>query len=158
MVLMTRGYAMADFIDHPQFAKITTFTQTVVNTIKTYQDQFFVTHGRYFQGLWLLGEREVDGTTDLSVINTSAPSDFPFTWKDFAPTVFKNTLKIPVNVKIDVYESPNGWGWRFRADVYYAGLGPDAYGNYGDHWVYVHHEGPENSVGISDEWYIEADF
>ena len=42
---------MADFIDHPQYAKITAFTESIVGTIKTYQDQFFVVNGRYFQGL-----------------------------------------------------------------------------------------------------------
>jgi len=145
---------MSDFIDHPQYAKITAFTESVIGTIKTYQDQFFVTNGRYFQGLWLLGDREVDGTTDEPVINTSAPSDFPFTWKDFAPTIFKNNLKVPVNISISVYEAPTGWGWTFYAEVFYAGLGPDAYGTYGDHWVYQHNEGPEDYIGIFDEWFI----
>ena len=103
----------------------------------------------------MLGEQQVDGTTDEGVINLSAPTDFPFTWKDFAPTVFKNNLKIPVNVRIDVYEAPNGWGWKFKAEVYYPDLGPDAYGNYEDKWVYRHHEGPADIGEILDEWHID---
>jgi len=150
---------MADFIDHPAYAKITTFTASIVGTIRTYQAQFFVTNGRYFQGLWLLGPTATpDGTTDETVINTSMPSDFPFTWKDFVPTIFKNTLKIPVNIRIDVYEAPNGWGWIFRADVWKAGLDPDAYGNYGDHWVYQHNEGPDDWGGPLDIWFIQPEF
>lgn len=150
------GVAMADFIDHPQYAKISTFTASVVGTIKTYQDQFFVANGRYFQGLWLLGPVQVDGTTDVTVVNTSAPSDFPFTWKDFAPTVFKNTLKIPVNIRIDVYQSPQGWGWVFTAEAWIDGFGPDEFGNNGSHWVYTYTEGPEVPGPFNDVWHIES--
>jgi len=155
--LLFGGVAMADFISHPQYAKITTFTQSVVGTIKTYQDQFFVANGRYFQGLWLLGPVQVDGTTDITVVNTSAPSDFPYTWKDFAPTVFKNTLKIPVNIRIDVYQSPDGWGWIFTAEVWKDGLGPDLFGAYGDHWMYIHDEGPNDGGMPQDVWFIMGD-
>lgn len=156
LLFLLQGTAMADFIDHPAYAKITTFTASVVDTIRTYQNQFFVINGRYFQGLWLLGDTQADGTTDETVINTSMPSDFQISWRDFAPTVFKNNLKIPVNIRIDVYESPSGWGWIFRAEVWKAGIDPDAYGNYGDHWVYQYNEGPEvDQSQIWDEWYIE---
>jgi len=155
--LIFGGTAMADFTHHPNFAKINTFTASIVGTIKTYQDQFFVANGRYFQGLWLLGPQQVDGNTDVAVVNTSAPSDFPFTWKDFAPTVFKNTLKIPVNICVHVYQSPRGWGWLFIAEAWVEGLSPDAYGNDGSHWKYVHNEGPDEMVGVFDDWFVEPE-
>jgi hypothetical protein len=148
------GATMADFINHPMYAKVNTFVESVVQSIIDAQNDFFVVNGRYFQGLWLLGDVQVDGTTDETVINASSPSDFGFSWKEFS-TVFKNNLKIPVNIKIDVYESPRGWGWKSMVEVVYPGLDPDAYGNYGNRWVYQHHEGPDSQSGIFDEWYIE---
>jgi len=153
--LLFGGTAMAGFLNHPNFAKINTFTASVIGTIKTYQDQYFVTNGRYFQGLWLLGNQQVDGNTDVAVINTSAPSDQQVTWRDFAPTVFRNNLKIPVNVRIDVYQSPQGWGWVLVAECWIDGLGPDAFGNNGNHWVYNHSEGPSDIGLVEDVWYIE---
>jgi len=157
--VLSAGVAMADFIDHPNYAKVTTLTESVVASIADAQSDFFVIHGRYFQGLWLLGDVQVDGTTDETVINTSQPSDFDFSWRDFESTIFKNNLKIPINIRIDVYEHPTmGWGWIFRAEVFYEGLDPDAYGTYGDHWVYQHNSGTSvDASKIWDEWYIEKD-
>ena len=154
--LLIWGTAMADFIDHPQYAKISTFTASIVSQISAKQDVFFLVNGRYFQGLWLLGpDATPDGTTDETIIESTSPDDFGFTWRDFDSVVFKKNIKIPINIKIDVYQAPNGWGWIFTAEAYIAGFGPDAYGNEGDHWMYQHHEGPEVHSGIFDEWYIQ---
>ena len=71
--------------------------------------------------------------------------------------MFKNNLKVPVNIKVDVYESSAGWGWIFRAEVVIDGLGPDAYGVDGSRWEYKHGEGPAAQNGVWDEWHILKD-
>lgn len=158
LVVLTWGTAMADFIKHPQYAKISTFTASVIDTIAAKQAEYFTVKGKYFQGVWLLGDVQADGTTDTSVINTVKLIDQDETWYEFAPDIFKKQLKIPVNIKIDVYESPDGWGWIFTAEVWIDGYGPDAYGNDGNHWVYRHNEGPYDFNEIEDEWYIFPEF
>ncbi|MCK5015644.1 MAG: hypothetical protein KAS32_01115 [Candidatus Peribacteraceae bacterium] len=157
VLMLWGGQAMADFIKHPMYAKISTFTASVVSQILNKQNEFFLVNGRYFQGLWLLGDTQVDGTTDETIIESNSPDDFNFTWRDFDSTVFKKNIKIPVNIKIDVYEAPDGWGWIFFAEVYIDGYDPDEFGTYGDHWIYRHHEGPEKINGIFDKWYIEIE-
>jgi hypothetical protein len=155
--ILMGGSSTAGFLNHPNWSNINTFTASIVQSISNSQAEFYAVNGRYFQGKWLLGDQQVDGTADVSVDNATSPSDFGFTWKDFNPVVFKNNLKIPVNVKIDVYESPDGWGWTLRAEAYVDGLDPDQYGNYGNHWVYIHHEGPKEADEIFDEWYVQID-
>ncbi len=157
-LMLWGGQAMADFVDHPQYAKISTLTESIISQIADAQDEFFIENSRYFQGLWLLGDTQVDGTTDETISENTSPDDFGVTWAEFMPTVFKKKVTLPVNVKIDVYTSPRGWGWILFAEVFYPDMGPDAYGTYGDHWVYRHHEGPDDiSGGIFDEWYIEVE-
>ena len=159
-LLLYVGVAMAGFENHPNLAQLNTFTASIIKTVIQSQADFFVEHGRYFQGLWLLGDNvQVDGTTDESVINISHPYDQEYTWKDFNPAIFKNNLKIPVNVKIDVYESPEGWGWVLRAELWLEGLGPDAYGFESNHWVYKHVEGPNQNIlcDVCDKWYVQVD-
>lgn len=162
LILMTflafSGVAMGDITSHPNWANINAYSASFVSTIKTYQDQFFIVNGKYFQGLALLGpDVKPDGTTDIQTINTAAPVDQLTSWKDFAPAVFKVTLKIPIQITLNVYHSPDGWGWVLRAECWYAGLDPDQYGTYGNHWVYMHNEGPEEMNQIQDQWYIEVE-
>jgi len=148
---------MPDFIDHPQYAKITAYTAQVVQNISDSQAVFFAANGFYFQGLWILGPVQVDGTTDENMVVDTSPEDQPYTWEDFNDSLFKSNIKIPVNIKIDVYQHQLGWGWILTAEVFYAGIDPDAYGNYGDHWIYKHHEGPRSIIDIFDEWHIVMD-
>ena len=145
-------------LNHPNWAKINTYSAAFVGTIKTNQDAFFAANGKYFQGIALLGPTaKPDGTTDIQVVNASKPYDQNVSWFDFASNVFKNNLKIPIQLKIDVYQAPTGWGWILTAEVWYAGIGPDAYGRNGSHWVYQYNQGPEAMDGIFDEWYIQTD-
>lgn len=155
------GVAMANgFLNHPNLAHLNTFTASIVQAIDDSQAAFYAEHGRYFEGIWLLGpdRTDVDGTEDVVIDNATSPSDFPFTWKDFNPAIFKNNTKVPVNVRMEVYQAPSGWGWTLYAELYIDGLGPDAYGNEGTHWVYKHHVGPQPYPGaIYDEWYVQND-
>ena len=149
---------MAGFVDHPQYVKIDAYVQSVLTSITNSQNKFFSVNGRYFQGLWLLGDVQVDGTKDETILNTTSPSDFSVDWKTFDPVVFMDNSKIPVNIRVDVYKSIKGWGWNFFAECYYAGLDPDKYGNYGDKWVYKHHHGPDiPDYGVWDNWHIEVE-
>jgi len=148
----------AGFAEHPNLAHLNTFTTSIIQKVDDDQAAFYATNGIYFRGLWLLGRDNltVDGNTDLLVDNATNPDNFGFTWKDFDPALFKNNLKIPVNVKIDTYVAPEGAGWVLIAELYIDGLGPDAYGNEGTHWVYYHHVGPgELPYGPFDEWHVE---
>ena len=156
-ILLTGGTAMADITEHPFYGKLMTITNSFVNAIAAKQDEYFIANGRYFQGI-RIPEGELDGTTDVSVNVNAKPHDQEETWAQFDKTLFKNNLKVPYNISIDVYEAPSGWGWILTGELWYDGLGPDSYGNNGSHWVFKHHEGPMNlGFEILDEWYIKPD-
>lgn len=158
-IIMANGKeSIAGFTDHPNIATLNSFSSSMVGTIGGLQQAYFVKYGVYFQGLWLLGDEAFpDGIEYLEAEYTRKPSDQADTWQNFGPALFKPGLSCPANVKIDVYESPDGWGYIVTLEIYYPGIGPDANGNDGDHWVYKHNEGPEARNGIFDEWYIQPD-
>ena len=137
---------MAEFIDHPSYERITTLKQSFVASIAAKQAEFFIANGYYFQGLSLVNG-EPDGVTDIDANITKKPSDCIETWADFDKSLFEANLKLPFNAKIDVYESSDGWGWTLTMDVWYNG----------SHWVYRHHEGPEDRPGVYNEWHIQVD-
>ena len=143
-------------INHPSYARIVTLTQSFVDSVSAKQADFFIANGRYFQGINLV-DGQPDGETDINMDATKKPTDQLESWSDFDSKVFKNNIKIPFNVKVNIYESPAGWGWELIIEVWKADLGPDAYGNDGDHWIYRHHEGPAPKGGIFDTWYIDPD-
>ena len=146
------------FANHPNLAHLNTFTVAIVQSLSDAQADFYSANGRYFQGLPLLGDQQPDGTADIRIDNASKPGDQDFSWHDFAPTIFKNNTKVPINVQIDVSESPDGWGWKLVGEIWIDGLGPDAYGNEGLHWMYIHYEGPAPDPDTHyDEWFVWVD-
>lgn len=155
LALLFSVNTMADFTQHPRYAnKIEPLLLSMIQSISDAQALYFIEHDAYFQGLIVPSEIQ-DGLSDSGVNWAVAPSDQTDTWKDFAPGIFKQSLKIPFQMRVDVYQSPAGWGWILRIDVYIAGFDPDKYGNDGDHWIYVHSEGPASPPFFRyDEWYI----
>ena len=143
------------FASHPRYTQIMNILNTVLSGIATRQTAFLAANGRYFQGIKILRESKLNGMTNTTADWTVHPTDHSHSWTDFSGTVFKASLQMPVHISLNVYRTPAGeWGWIFVVDLWYAGIGPDAYGHDGDHWVYQHHAGPEAKTGIWDEWFI----
>lgn len=145
--------------DHPGYAALVTFTNSMVIKIRSKQAQYYVEKGKYFQGIKTPNEAvgRADGQTLKSIAYGLHPSDQDDSWNTFDPTNFKVNTKVPAHIRIDVYQAPEGWGWILIIDFWRTGLGPDAYGRNGDHWVYKHNEGPKMSGGVWGEWYIQSD-
>ena len=146
---------MASFIDHPQYAHIEAMTESFVSAISSAEADFYITHGYYFQG-WPIPDGTPDGTEDLAIDNTAKPFSQAESWKDFQSHLFKNNTQIPFRMQIQVLNSKRGYGWRLIIEVWYPGLDPDEYGNYGDHWVFIHDESYEDrpDYQVWDNWYI----
>ncbi len=140
--------------DHPNFKTIKTFVDSTIIDTKNRQAKYFSKRKRYFQGIKTPTLR-CDGAILKDVNYGKKPADQLDSWFDFAPLSFHSSAKFPVRVQIDTYASPEGHGYKIRFDFHKEGLGPDSYGTDGDHWLYVHHEGPEDQSGIFDEWHIE---
>lgn len=146
--------ANAEFKDHPNHGQITAFVSAMVGTVDGLQNAYFVRYDRYFQGLPLLGDSLPDGTEELPAQYSRHPSDQFDTWQDLGPAIFKPGLDIPINMHTNTYISPDGPGYNIIFEFYYNGLGPDEYGNDGNHWMYVHMVGPNSGYGREDEWFI----
>lgn len=146
--------------DHPRYAQIMTYVNSFITNVSTQQADYFITNGRYFQGIKLLGEVQPDGNTDINMDATSKPSDQLSSWNDFLPSVFKNNIKIPVQVTVSPYErnhEPKGFGWILRIELWHTGLGEDYRGRTGNHWIYNYHEGPVAPEYPIEQWYVVDD-
>ena len=139
--------------DHPFYENLMTITANLISDIAAAQATYFATNGKYFQGI-KTPTAPLDGVSEGTIDETAKPSDQLESWVDFAPQTFKKNSKVPYQIRVDVYEAPSGHGWIMTAELWYDGLGPDAYGNDGSHWVFRHHEGAATPGGIYDEWYI----
>ena len=147
--------------EHPSFGRINTMTAAFVASVAAKQAEYFIANSKYFQGIKILGDGvQPDGTTDINMDATRKPSDQGESWSDFDSSTFKNNVKIPVQVSIDVFKAPDGWGWTMKIEVWKAGFGPDSYGSDGEHWMYRHEEkGGEVATGERlDEWYIMPEY
>ena len=149
--------------DHPFYSNLMTIITTLVDDIAAAQVLYAAdkleTEGvpRYFQGIKTPATQQ-DGTTIGDIIDeTAKPTDQLESWVNFAPQTFKKNSRIPYQITVDVYSGPSGHGWIFTGELWYDGLGPDAYGNMGSHLVYRHHVGPEVLSGIFNELYIQPD-
>lgn len=146
---------MADFSKHSRSFEINTFIQSLIVSVDKAQSEFFAKNGRYFQGLNLLGGIETDGKVDLTTITVETPIDFKTTWKEFMPEVIKDGFKASVNIQIDVYKSPKGYGWVLTAKCNQDKIEIDRFGNSGSMWMYVFEKGPQGEkTFMSNEWFL----
>jgi hypothetical protein len=134
---------MENFSDHPQYNRIDSTLDNMANVIKAKMPDFLAANGECFQGVQLL-EANPDGTVDVDCDTRKCPSDKTKSWEDFDIGLFKALAKMPYNLRIDVYESPRGWGFVIVAGILYDG----------DNWIKRIHDGPDPS-GILDMWYKE---
>ena len=148
--------------DHPFYPTLMQITTNLISDIAAAQEAYFAAKliaegkGRYFQGI-KTPPGQSDGT-GLDIIDENAkPTDQLEDWVTFAPQTFKKNSKVPYQIRVDNYKAPSGHGWIFTGELWYDGLGPDAYGNMGSHIVYRHHYGTEVLDGIFDELYIQVD-
>jgi hypothetical protein len=152
-LFLLSGTSMADFNSHPRYAVVETLVQALITKVRIAEATYFTANHKYFQGI-ITPSTPQDGMTDATPNWAVKPTDQIESWKDFDSTTFKTQFKIPFQIRIDVYESPAGWGWILTIDVWKAGLGPDQFGTDGIHWKYQHHEGPEVLSGPWDTWFI----
>lgn len=170
--------------DHPKYAVLMTAIATLIDRIKTQQaaftDTFMVEYPpphdyelgeqmiphdhdirtvqvkqRHFQGV-KIPTTNCDGVTSIEIDVTRKPTDQVETWSDFDSTTFKSKTKIPYNITIDHYSTPEGLGWILTIEIWYAGLDPDEFGHTGNHWIYRHREGTIVD-GLFDVWRVKTD-
>jgi hypothetical protein len=93
--------------------------EDVVDALKTKvvsrQNTYFAVHGRYWQGARILSVTP-DGT-ETAVDGTRKPSDQNENWSDFLGVDLPATL--PVALRIDTYDGPQGKGYTVTAEVTY---------------------------------------
>lgn len=157
LALLLSVSAMADFTEHPRYAQIHTRLLAFINAVHDAQADYFAVNSKFFQGI-LTPDTPQDGLTDADInwaIHPQTGQDA--SWKEFAPNVFKSNVKIPFQIAINTYDAPTGSGWILYIEIYIDGYGPDEFGNSGNHWVYVHHEGPGPITVPEDhlsKWFI----
>lgn len=156
-VMSIAELANAGITDLPSYPRIATLLDNYIGSVDVAQVDYFAANNKYFQGLDIVSGQP-DGVKNGTSDTTKRPSDQEFSWLDFDPRVFAISLALPVNIKIDVYQSPLGWGYTLIFEFWRDGLSPDAYDNEGNHWVYMYHVGPNPFPGaIYDEWFIQYD-
>lgn len=141
--------------DHPNYATLENRTNVLISRAITAQGIYFDNYDYFFQGI-ATPVNTPDGTTEGEIDVNVKPTDQIHSWNDFDPVGYTQIKKLPFRIRIDQYEAPEGYGWVYTIEFKYAGIGPDARGNDGDHWVYRYHEGAAPS-GILEEWYIQPD-
>ncbi len=143
------------FQQHPNYSRINTLAQNIIQKAVAKQADFFIANNEYFQGV-MIPDYPVDGTTDVTVSWAVAPSDrTSYSWKNFDPSTFSGTFKIPFQIAVNVWQSQLGWSWSIQFFVTYPGLGADEYGNIGTLWSYQHSEGPDaTDPKYCDRWLV----
>ena len=145
---------------HPNFEAIRSFVNTTLALLKEKQTFYFSRVGGagYFQGLRIPSQAQLDGESFGPVDFGRHPDDQSESWGSLMPGYFNAETRIPVNISVQTYTTPeNKHGWIFMAEFWKAGLGPDLYGNTGDHWIWQHNEGPDIRAGIWDDWFCIVD-
>ena len=156
-VMSIAELANAGITDLPSYPRIATLLDNYINSVDYAQVDYFAANNKYFQGLDIVSGQP-NGVTNVTADTTNMPSDQQISWRDFEPQVFAASLALPVNIKMNVYQSLLGWGYTLIFEFWRDGLSPDAYGNVGNHWVYFYHVGPNPDPGaIYDEWFIQYD-
>ena len=159
-VMSIAELANAGITDLPSYPRIATLLDNYIISVDVAQVDYFDANNKYFQGLDLVSGQP-DGVKNVKSDSTKKPSDQEFSWLDFDPKVFALSVALPVNIKMNVYESQEfGSGYRIIFEFWRDGLSPDAYGNEGNHWVYVYHVGPDPDPvpgAIYDEWFVQDD-
>jgi hypothetical protein len=157
-VMSIAELANAGITDLPSYPRIANLLDNYITSIDVAQVDYYAANDKYFQGLDL-ASGQPDGVTNVTFDTTKKPSDQEASWLDFDPRVFAASIALPVNIKMDVYESELGPGYTITFEFWRDGLSPDAYGNEGNHWVYKYHVGPDPipAGAIYNEWFIEYD-
>jgi hypothetical protein len=140
--------------DHPNFSNIQTLVDSVVTRLAAKQADFFIAKARYFQGI-MIPSTPTNGITLVSANVDVHPVGNSDNWFDFDKTTFPKNLKMFINLRTEAYKAPGGHGHVLIFQFWYSGLGPDLYGELGDHWQYVHHIGLGTTIYEPyDVWYI----
>jgi len=148
------GVAMADFTSHPRYAVINTLVQSLIQKVTIAQASYFAANRKYYQGI-ITPSDTVDGTADAGPNWAVKPTDQAESWKEFDAGTFRSNFKIPFQISIQVYQTSEGWGWLLMIEVWKAGLGTDDFGHEGNHWVYLHNNGPmQFDTTYMDKWLI----
>lgn len=88
-------------------------------TVQARQTLYASNHGgRYYQGLWTHDTIPVDGADGAPNNILIKPSDQAETWADFVTL----PASFPCSMRIDVYQSSEGWGYVATVRVYVLAL------------------------------------
>ena len=156
-VMSIAELANAGITDLPSYPRIANLLDNYIISLDVAQVDYFAANKKYFQGVELVSGQP-DGVTNVTSDPTKKPSDQEASWLDFDPRVFAASIALPVNIKINVYQSQLEWGYTLIFEFWRDGLSPDASGNVGNHWVYMYHVGPDPiSYAHYDEWFIMND-
>jgi hypothetical protein len=155
-VMSVAELANAGITDLPSYPRVAALVKQYIRSIDGAQADYFAANTIYYQGLDLV-DGYPDGVTNVATDPTKKPSDQELDWFDFDPQVFAMSVALPVNIRIDTQNTAPDWGYTITFE-FWRDLGPDAYGNVGDHWVYLYNVGPNIDPNAHyDEWFIEYD-
>ena len=79
----------------------------IITDIHNKQEAYFLTHGRYWQGLPTHSIPPKDGVETKVTRNKVKPNDQTEDWDDFG----FNVANLPFNMRVDIYESEKGFGY-----------------------------------------------
>jgi hypothetical protein len=84
------------------------------------QTAYYLSHGRYFQGLSTHSEPPSDGLASTAELANSKPTDQAESWLDWLKQKMPTTL--PYAMRIDVYDGPRGHGYTITFQVVIEGI------------------------------------
>lgn len=104
--------------------KIDTWLTARWPTLVGWQNSYFGTNGKYFQGKWThtntIEQTDALAGDALADLLDDKPTDQPQSWRDLVGTAL-NALPFPARLRIDVYDGPEGKGWAATLQVLYQG-------------------------------------
>lgn len=90
--------------------------------IQAKQAAYYANHGHYWQGLWTHNVAPADGVTVAPNNLDASPTDQPISWRKFKADYRLTMLaKLPMAIRMDVYDGPRGKGYVATCRVGYNG-------------------------------------
>ena len=122
MVAPAQQMVAAQATPAPNFAGIDNIIDQHLPRIATYQAAYLLGHGRYFQGLWSHATTPDEASNNppdqLASRPTDQLEDFGAMWSQVAV----GQGRIPMRVRVDVYNGPAGQGYLMTFETARAGV------------------------------------
>lgn len=106
----------------PDFKTIDAVIDAYLPKLQAYEIDYLDTKGRgYMQALWSHSTPPADGALVAPDLPTSKPTDQAESFADLWSAVVIGQGKLPVRLRIDVYDGPSGRGYVITVEVIMAG-------------------------------------